>query len=140
MLCLWPWVGYLSQDSDWLRAKGWGDRIPLGRVSSRLSRPALGQSSFLKMVTGSFQLLKSGWGVSMPLHPHLVPWWRKSRAKLLHTQWAVEPVQSLSALQGCTLPFTYVCDQWQALWTWHWNWMFRNLYITCTIKTSPVAL
>jgi hypothetical protein len=99
-----------------------------------------GQPSFLKMVNVSFQFLKSGWGVSMPLHPHLVPWWRKSRGRPLHTQWTVEPVKSLSALQRCTLTFTYVCDQWQAFWTWNWTGIFRNLYITGTIKTSPVAL
>ena len=35
---------------------------------------------------------------------------------------------------------SYVCEQWQAFWTWHWTVLFRNLYITWTLKTSPVAL
>ena len=34
----------------------------------------------------------------------------------------------------------YGCEQWKAFWTWHWNSLFRNLYITWNIKIKPVAL
>ena len=39
---------------------------------------------------------KGGRGVTLTPHPLLVPWSRKSRARLLLPLWAVRPVQSLS--------------------------------------------
>jgi len=49
------------------------------------------------MGTGSFPGVKSGQGVTLTLHPLLVPWSRKSRAITLLLLCAVRPVQSLSA-------------------------------------------
>ena len=49
------------------------------------------------MGTGSFPGVKSGRCLTLPLHPLLVPWSRKSRATPLLLLWAVRPVQSLSA-------------------------------------------
>jgi hypothetical protein len=49
------------------------------------------------MNTGSFPGVKSGRGVTLTLHPLLVPWSWKSRAIPLLPIWAVRPVQSLSA-------------------------------------------
>jgi len=57
------------------------------------------------MGTGSFLGVKSGRGVTLTLHPLLVPWSRNSKAILLLPLWAVRPVQSLS---GCTrVHFTF---------------------------------
>jgi len=49
------------------------------------------------MGTGSFPGVKSGRGVTLTPHPHLVPWSRKGIAIPLLPLWAVRPVQSLSA-------------------------------------------
>jgi hypothetical protein len=49
------------------------------------------------MGTGSIPGIKSGRGVTLTLHPLLVPWSWKSRAIPLLPLWAVRPVQSLSA-------------------------------------------
>ena len=55
--------------------------------------------------TGSFPGVKSGQGVTLTLHPLLVPWPWKGRAIPLLPPWAVRPVQSLSA---CTrVHFTF---------------------------------
>jgi hypothetical protein len=51
----------------------------------------------------SFPGVKSGRGVTLTLHPLLVPWSRKSRAIPLPPLWAVRPVQSLSACTGVHL-------------------------------------
>jgi hypothetical protein len=57
------------------------------------------------MGTRSFLRVKSGWGVTLTLHPLLVPWSWKGRAILLLPLWAVRPVQSLSV---CTrVHFTF---------------------------------
>ena len=45
------------------------------------------------MGTGSFPGVKCGRGVTLTLHPLLVPWSRKSRGILLDPLWAVRPVQ-----------------------------------------------
>jgi len=47
--------------------------------------------------TQSFPGVKSGRGVTLTLHPLLVPWSRKGRAIPLLPVWAVRPVQSLNA-------------------------------------------
>jgi len=47
--------------------------------------------------TESFQGVKSGRGVTLTLHPFLVPWSRKSTAIPLLPLWAVRPVLSHSA-------------------------------------------
>ena len=59
------------------------------------------------MGTASFLGVKSGRGVNLTPHPLLEPWSRKGRAIHLLPLKAVRPVQSLSALQGCTLGFTF---------------------------------
>jgi len=56
------------------------------------------------MGTGSSPGVKSGRGVTLTPHLHLVPWLRKSRAKPLLPLWAVWPVQSLSSCTRVTLP------------------------------------
>ena len=87
--------------SDWLWAGLSGDRI---LVKARFSTPVqTGPGSHLAsctMSTGSLPGVKSGRGVTLTLHPLLVPWSRKSRARLLLSLWTVRPVQSLSA---CTV-------------------------------------
>ena len=55
--------------------------------------------------TGSFPGVKSGWGVTLTLHPLLVPWSRKSRAIPLLPLQGVLPVQSLSACTRVTFTF-----------------------------------
>ena len=50
-----------------------------------------------RMGTGSFPGVKSGRGVTLTPHPHLVPWSRKRRAIPLLPLWAIRPVQSLNA-------------------------------------------
>ena len=59
------------------------------------------------MSTGSFPGVKSGRGVTLIPHPVLVPWWRRSRAIPLFPQWAVRPVQSLSACTTVHFSFTF---------------------------------
>jgi len=57
------------------------------------------------MGTGSFQGVKSSWGMTLTPHPLLVLWSRKGRAIPLLPLWAVWPVQSRSA---CTrVRFTF---------------------------------
>jgi hypothetical protein len=58
------------------------------------------------MGNGSFLGVKSGRGVTLTLHPLLVPWSRESRAKTLLPLWAVRPVQSLSACTRVHFTFT----------------------------------
>ena len=58
------------------------------------------------MGTGSFLGVKSGRGVTLTLHPLLVPWSRKGRAIPLLRPWAVRPVQSLSACTRVHFTFT----------------------------------
>ena len=93
------------------------------------------------MGTGSFTVKKSGRGVTLTLHPLLVPWSWKGRAIPLLPLWAVRPVQSLSACTSAhfTLPygttlhitpedtnFTFVYVS-----TWHlalyWSFYFSNI-------------
>ena len=59
------------------------------------------------MGTGSFPAVKSGRGVTLTLHPLLVPWSRKSRTIPLLPLWAVRPVQSLSTCTRVHFTFTY---------------------------------
>jgi len=62
------------------------------------------------MGTGSSPGVKCGRGVTLTPHSLLVPWSRKSRAIPLVHRWAVRPLQSLSALQVCTLPYLTCFD------------------------------
>ena len=62
--------------------------------------------------TGSFPGVRSGRGVKLTPHPLLVPWSRKSRAKLLLPLWSVRPVQSLSACTSVHLYLTFKCTVW----------------------------
>ena len=66
------------------------------------------------MGTGSFSGVQSGRGVSLTLHPLLVPRSRKSRAIPLLPLWAVRHVQSLSACTRVHFTFTFtlhtLCD------------------------------
>ena len=92
------WAGYRSRYSDWLRAGRSGDRIPVGARFSATVRTGPGaHPASSTMGTGSFPGVKSGQGVTLTLHPLLVPWSWKGRAIRLLPLWAVRPVQSLSA-------------------------------------------
>ena len=57
--------------------------------------------------TGSFPGVKSNRGVTLTLHPLLVPWSWKGRAIPLLPLWAVRPVQSLSACTRVHFTSTY---------------------------------
>ena len=60
-----------------------------------------------------FPWVKSGRGVTLIHHPRLVPWSWKGKAVPLHHQWAVRPVQSLSAC--ARVHFTFTLPLWQIL-------------------------
>ena len=99
--------------SDWLRAGRSGDRIP---VEARFSAPVQtgpgAHPASCTMGTGSFPGVKSGRGVTLPLHPLLVPWSRKGRAIPVLPLWAVRPVDSLSACTRVHFAFTLLyCGQ-----------------------------
>ena len=49
----------------------------------------------------------SGWGVTLTLHPLLVPWWRKGRAIPLLPLWAIQPVQNLTAYTRVHFTFSF---------------------------------
>ena len=68
--------------------------------------PGVHLASFT-MGTGSFLGVKSSWGMTLTLHPLLVPWSRKSRAIPLLPLWAIQPVQSLSACTRVHFNFIY---------------------------------
>ena len=88
-----------SRYSDWLRAGRSLDRIPAGGggfCAPVQTGPGAHPAS-CTMGTGPFPGVKSGRGVTLALHPLLVPWPRKSRAIPLLPLWAVRRVQSLSA-------------------------------------------
>ena len=98
---------------------GPGEWIPVG---ARFSAPVqTGPGSYpasCTIGTGSFQVVKSGRGVTLTPHPLLVPWSRKSRALLLFPLWTVRPVQSLSA---CTrVHFTLYLNVYVTLLTPIW--------------------
>jgi len=79
------------------------------RSFSHLSRPALGPTQACRMGTGSFPGVKSGRGVTLTFHPHLVSWsWKNRVIPLLHL-WAVRPVHSLSACTWVHFTFTPWC-------------------------------
>ena len=94
--------------SDWLMARRTGDRFPMGtRFSARVQIGPGAHPAPFTMGTGSFPGIKSGRGVTLTSHHLLVPWSRKSRAIPVLPLWVARPVQSLSALQGCTLPYLF---------------------------------
>ena len=68
------WAGQRSRYSDWLRAGRSGDRIP---VESRFSAPVQtgpgAHPTSCTMGTGSFPGVKSSRGLTLTLHPLLVP-------------------------------------------------------------------
>jgi DNA-binding transcriptional LysR family regulator len=87
-----------SRYSDWLRAGRSGDRIPVGTRFFAPVRTGRGtHPASCTMCTVSFPGVKSGRGVTLTPHPLLVPWSRKGKVLPLLPQWAVRPVQSLSA-------------------------------------------
>ena len=104
------------------------------------------------MGTGSFPGLKNGRGVTLTLHPLLVPESRKGRAIPLLPLWAVLPVQSLSA---CTrLHFTFMPSRSSESNPRHWDFfylvcdpygVFANIRATvwrlvCSIMTVTMNL
>jgi hypothetical protein len=85
---------------------GPGNESRWGRDFPHLSIPDTGaHPASCTMGTGSFPGVKSGRGVMLTPHPLLVPWSKKGRAIPLLPQWAIRPVQNLSA---CTkVHFTF---------------------------------
>jgi hypothetical protein len=70
-------VGY----NDWLIAGRSGDLIPVGaRFSAPVQTGPGAHPASCTMGTRSFPGVKSGRGVTLTLHPLLVPWSRKGRA------------------------------------------------------------
>ena len=104
----WIGPGSVVGISDWLRAGRSGDRIPVGGQIFRTcpDRP-WGPLSLVYNEYRVFPGVKSGCGVTLTPHPLLVPWSRKGRAIPLLPQWAVLPVQSLSACKRVTFTFTF---------------------------------
>ena len=92
-------LGSVVGIGGWLRARRSGDRICVGRA--RFSAPIQtgpgAHPATCTMGTGSFPGVKSARGMTLTLHPLLVPWSWKSSAIPLLPLWAVRPVQSLSA-------------------------------------------
>jgi hypothetical protein len=76
-----------------------------------------GPHSLLTMGTESFPGLKSGRGVTLTPHTHLVPWSWKGRPIPLLPLWAVRPVQSFSACTKVHFTFTLpsVTLSWQSI-------------------------
>jgi hypothetical protein len=74
-----------------------------GRDFPHLSRPALGVHpvSSCTMGTGSFHGVKTGQGVTLTLHPLLVPWSWKGNAIPLLPLWAVSLYRAPLSVQGC---------------------------------------
>ena len=102
----------LSRYSDWLRAGRSGDRIPVGaRFSAPVQTGPGAQPAPCIMGTGSFPGVKSGRGVTLTPQPLLVPRSRKTKAITLLPQWAVRPVQSLSACIRVNITFYLVCKR-----------------------------
>ena len=68
------WAGKRSRYSDWLRAGGSGDRIPVGaRFSAPVQTSPGAHPPSCTMGTGSFPRVKSGRGLTLTPHPLLVP-------------------------------------------------------------------
>jgi len=87
-----------------------GDRIPVGaRFSAPVQTGPAAHPASCTIGTGSFQVVKSGRGVTLTPHPLLVPWSWKSRAIPLLLIWALRPVQSLSACTRVHFTFTLLC-------------------------------
>jgi hypothetical protein len=64
------------------------------------------------MGNGSFPRVKSGRGVTLTPHPSplLLPWSRKSRAIPLLSYGPYGLYRASVPVQGCTLPFSYLCS------------------------------
>jgi hypothetical protein len=71
-----------------LRAGRSGDRIPVGRDFPPVQTGPVIHPASCTMGTGSFPGVKSGRGVTLTIHPLLVPSSRKSRAITLPIFWA----------------------------------------------------
>jgi len=107
---------WLSRYSDWLQAGRSGDRIPVGaRFPAPVQTGPRAHPASCTMGTGSFPGVKSGRGVTLTPHPHLVPWSWKSIAIPLLPLWAVRPVQSLSACTRVTFTFFTHVHLWSRL-------------------------
>ena len=53
---------------------------------------------------------------------------------------AVWKTLTLSKTEQHNINKGYVCNQWQAFFSWYWTGLFRNLKSTRKIKTTQVAL
>ena len=87
--------------------------------------------------TGSFPGVKSGRGVTLPPHPLLVLWSRKSRAIPLLPLWAVQPVQSLSACTTVHCNFTYTSTPPMAVQPIHSLSACTTVHFTFTYTSNP---
>jgi len=92
-------------------------------VEARFSAPVQtgsgAHAASCKTGTGSFLRVKSGRGVTLTAHPHLVPRSWKSTAIPLLPLWAVRHVESLSARTKVhfTFTFTFITEEYLQLRT-----------------------
>ena len=85
----------------------WGRDFPhLSKLALRPTRPPV------QWAPGLSPGVKSGRGVTLTSHPHLVPWSWKSRAIPLLPLWEVRAVQSLSACTRVHFTLLYSCCCW----------------------------
>jgi hypothetical protein len=78
-----------------------------GKIFHACPHRSWGPPSLLYNVgTGSFPAVNSSWGMTLTLHPLLVPWSWEGRSIPLLPLWAVRPVQSLSACTRVHFTFT----------------------------------
>ena len=102
-------TGKSSRYSDSLLAGRSGDRIAAeARFSAPVQTGPGAHPASCTMGTGFFRGVKSGRGVTLTPHPLLVLWSRNGRAIPLLSQWAVRPVQSLSACTSVNFTFYFM--------------------------------
>jgi hypothetical protein len=78
VIITWYILLRLAGYSDLLRVRWSGDRIPVGaRFFAAVQTGTEAHPTSCTMGTGSLSRGKSGWGVELTSHPHLVPGLKK---------------------------------------------------------------